>query len=258
MLYLSRFTRYVAIPQHALGFAGVVYFYYHPISWHYFFLVYLCWCLIGVFGVSTVYHKIYAHRSFEVKDSLIPFLYFFTLLGMLSGQGSPLSYAAVHRSYHHPNADLNGFDPHSPNVNSFWHAYYGWHFKMFNYNFRGIKDLIANRFLSFCHKYYYQFFVVFHLLAALVSFKYLVLCVVWPALFHVHQMNILNSFSHKKWFGYRNFESYDKSVNNLVFGILTWGTGFHNNHHALPSAYHNQIKWYEFDPFRWIVPLIKK
>jgi fatty-acid desaturase len=177
---------------------------------------------------------------------------------MLSGQGSPLSYAAIHRTYHHPNADRNEKDPHSPHIGSFWHSYYGWHFKMFNFNMHSIRDLTRSKFLLWCHHNYYAFFLLSHLIIGLISFKVLIFCVVLPSLLHVHEMNVLNSLSHMRWFGYRNFDCDDESVNNVVFGWLSWGTGFHNNHHARPAEWHNQVRWYEFDPFRWIVPLIKK
>lgn len=257
-MYISKFTRTVAIPQNILGVVGVIYFYQNPPSVFWLWSIYFSWVIIGVFGVSTVYHKIYAHRSFEVRESLGVFLKIFTLFGMLCGQGSPLSYAAVHRNFHHPNSDQNERDPHSPKIHSFWHAYYGWHFKRFSYNFSGIRDLLSNRFLVWCHRWYNQFFLGAHIIIGILSFKFLIFCIVLPSLIHIHQMNILNSFSHKLWFGYRNFESEDDSVNNLVFGLLSWGTGFHNNHHAMPMAYHNQVRWYEFDPFKYIVPLIRK
>ncbi|MCJ8277222.1 MAG: fatty acid desaturase [Bdellovibrionales bacterium] len=257
-LYISRFTKYVAVPQHLLGLFGIGYYLIFKGEWSWLLWTYLAWVVIGVFGVSMTYHKIYAHRSFEVKPVFEPLMKFLTLMGMLSGQGSPISYAAVHRCYHHPNSDVNERDPHSPREKGLWHAYYGWHFSVFRFTMNGVRDLTKNKFLSWCHKNYYSFFMISYLIIGLIDLRFLVFCVVFPGLMHVHQMNILNSLSHRRWFGYRNYETEDDSVNNWIFGILTWGTGFHNNHHAHQERFHNQVKWYEFDPFRWIVPLLKK
>lgn len=244
------------LPQHLLGLAGLVYYLTNPPGWEWWAAAYVSWVVLGVFGVSTVYHKIYAHRAFRMKPGFEWLRYALTFAGMLTGQGSPISYAVIHRNYHHPNADRNANDPHSPHTGSLWNAYYGWHFKMFYFSLRDARDLTSQKFLVWCHKNYYRVFLIAYFAVGLISFKVLFFCIVLPGLFHVHQMNILNSFSHLRWFGYRNFEIADHSVNNLVFGWLTWGTGFHNNHHAVPEAWHNQVQWYEFDPFRWIVPVI--
>lgn len=258
MIYLSNHTKLVAIPQHLIGIFGMLYLFINDWDWRYFIWIYLGWVVTGVFGVSLVYHKILSHRSFELKPFLKPFLYFLSYCGMLTGQGSPISYSAVHRGYHHKYSDMTKSDPHSPRIYGFWHAYYGWHFKYHYFSLSSVRDLTADVFLKFSHRNYYKIFIISYIVIGIVSFKFLVLCIALPGLIHVHEMNILNSFSHSKWFGYRNFDTDDDSVNNLFFGVITWGTGFHNNHHANPKRWHNQVRWFEFDPFRFIVPLIKK
>jgi stearoyl-CoA desaturase (delta-9 desaturase) len=252
-MYVSNHTKLVALPQHLLGLFGTIYCILNVWNWSYLLWVYVGWVIIGVFGVSLAYHKIFSHRSFEVKPVLKPLLYTLTYAGMLSGQGSPISYSAVHRCYHHRYADMSPKDPHSPRMYGFWNAYYGWHFKFFYFSLNGVRDLMSNKYLNFSHKHYYKIFIMSYLCIGLISFKFLIFCVVIPGLLHLHEMNILNSFSHSKWFGYRNFDIEDGSVNNLIFGLITWGTGFRNNHHARPEACHNQVRWFEFAPFRYIV-----
>lgn len=257
-VYLSKNFKYIVLPQHLVGLSGALYFLIIKGEWNLLLWSYFSWIIIGVLGVSLVYHKIFSHKSFEPAWYFRPFMYLLTFCGMLSGQGSPLSYSAVHRCYHHPNSDQNESDPHSPEVHGFLNAYYGWHFHPKRITFNGIRDLLDDKILRFCHQNYYSFFWLVFFTSALISPRFLIFCVLIPGMVHLHQMNILNSFSHRKWFGYRNFDIEDHSVNNFIFGILTFGTGFHNNHHAHPKRWHNQVKWFEFDPFRWIVPLIKK
>jgi stearoyl-CoA desaturase (delta-9 desaturase) len=253
-IYLSRFTKAVIIPQNILGVAALAAPFFAPVSAWWLLVRYFGWVILGVFGVSTVFHKYYAHRAFEIKPGLRFLLPAFNYLGMLTGQGSALAYAAVHRGYHHRYADKDPLDPHSPKIHSFWHSYYGWHFKRMSVGLKSVSDLKNDRFLVWTHRNYNTIYLVSLFVVGLFSWRLMLYGIVIPGLIHVHEMNVLNSFSHKRWFGYRNFDVDDDSVNNWIFGILSWGTGFHNNHHASPGAWHNQIKWYEFDPFRWILP----
>lgn len=257
-LYLSKFTRYVTIPQNVLGVAALTIPFFVEVSPWWILGCYIGWVVIGVFGVSTIFHKYYAHRAFEFRPSFRFLAPLFNYLGMLSGQGSVIAYSAIHRGYHHRYADRDKVDPHSPKLHSFWQSYYGWHFTPLVFNLRGVKDLTGDKFLVWSHRHYNKIYLVSLLIIGLVNWKLLLYGIVVPSLIHVHEMNILNSFCHTRRFGYRNFDTPDESVNNWIFGFLTWGTGYHNNHHALPSAWHNQVKWYEFDPFRWLLPFVAK
>lgn len=258
-MYLSKHIKLVLIPQYLFLIIGLLVFLrQEAFSWYWLLIAYVGWVLIGVFGVSTVFHKYYAHQSFVVKPQFQCVLKIFGFLGLLTGQGSILSYCAVHMGYHHKYADQSPNDPHSPRMHSLWHAYYGWHFAENAYFLNSVKRLMRDPFVTWTHKYYYRIFWLSHLAIGLISWKLLLFFIVIPSILHIHEMNILNSFCHLKWFGYRNYNTNDDSVNNWIFGILTWGTGFHNNHHGNPRSFHNQVFWYELDPFKYIIPLIQK
>lgn len=258
-VYLSKHTKRILIPQYVFFFIGITCCaLQNSFTWSWFLASYLGWVLLGVMGVSTAFHKYYAHQSFAVRPQFLWLIRLFGFLGLLTGQGSILSYSAVHIGYHHKYADQSSKDPHSPRFHSLWHAYYGWHFTENAYFLNSVKRLMNDPFVTWSHKYYYRIFWISHLVIGLISWKFLLFFVVIPSLVHINEMNILNSFCHSKWFGYRNFSTNDNSVNNWLFGILTWGTGFHNNHHAKPYSYHNQVYWYEFDPFKYIIPLISQ
>jgi stearoyl-CoA desaturase (delta-9 desaturase) len=253
-LYLSKFTKYIAIPQHLLGVLAIYLFFELQLSWWWLALSYVGWVVLGVFGVSTMYHKYYSHRAFEFKPQYVWVGKLFTLLGALCGQGSPIGYAAVHRLYHHPYADKDERDPHSPHVHGFWHSYYGWHFKPAVFQLRKLKDVLDDTWATWIHKNYYRIWWCGLLMLSVIDWRLALYGMIIPGLIHVHEMNILNSLSHMKWFGYRNFDTDEHSVNNWIFGVLSWGTGYHNNHHAVPNTWHNQVRWFEFDPFRYIMP----
>ncbi len=254
-MYLSRFAKQVIIPQNILGLIAIAAPFFVDVSPFWILVAYIGWILIGALGVSTVFHKFYAHQAFEFRRQFRWLLPVLNYLGMLSGQGSAISYAAVHRCYHHKYADTSSLDPHSPKVHSFWHSYYGWHFQPITFSLKGVSHLLQDPFLVWTHRNYNKIYLVSLVAIGLIEWKLLLYGVIVPSLIHVHEMNILNSFSHLKKFGYRNFSIQDDSVNNWIFGILSWGTGFHNNHHAHPGAWHNQYRWFEFDPFRWILPI---
>ena len=40
--------------------------------------------------------------------------------------------------------------------------------------------------------------------------------------------------------------------------LLTGGEGYHNFHHKFPGDYRNGIKWYHWDPSKWVIYLLSR
>jgi stearoyl-CoA desaturase (Delta-9 desaturase) len=224
------------------------------------------WILTGL-GITIGYHRMLTHRSFETYS---PIHGFWTLMGALAIEGSPLVWVAVHRK-HHQHSDLE-HDPHSPHnhdggfVNwwrGFYHAHMGWLFgKAWSEKTlqQYVPDLMPQRFTVWLDKYYLGVIVatlaIPTAIAGLVTLSWTgaLLGLIWGGLarmFMTHHITwSINSICHL--FGSRDFESGDDSRNNLIFGILGHGEGWHNNHHAFPTSARHGLKWWQFD-LSWII-----
>ena len=72
----------------------------------------------------------------------------------------------------------------------------------------------------------------------------------------LHVTWLVNSASHI-W-GYRNYEIPDNSRNLWWVGLLAWGEGWHNNHHAFPGNARHGHRWWEIDVTYLTIYLMEK
>lgn len=233
------------------------------------------WYLTGL-GITIGFHRMLTHRSFE---TIGPIRWFWTAMGSLAVEGSPTDWCMVHRK-HHQFSDHHG-DPHSPHLHEggfwntlkgFWHSHTGW---LFNSNWskqereKYVPDMLDDPFLNSIDRNY-PWWVVATLViptviggvAALFGPVWSVgaiakgagLGFIWGGLARVclshHMTWSINSICHI--FGSRDFKSSDDSRNNVVFGVLSHGEGWHNNHHAFPTSARHGLKWWQFD-LSWII-----
>ena len=224
------------------------------------------WAITGL-GITIGYHRMLTHRSFE---TFAPIHAFWTLMGALAIEGSPLVWVAVHRK-HHQHSDLQE-DPHSPHnhdgglvnwIRGFYHSHMGWLFGK-AWSERTIQqyapDVTTQRFASMLDKHYVWVILatlaIPTALAGLVTMTWqgALLGLIWGGfarMFMTHHITwSINSICHL--FGTRDFQSGDDSRNNLIFGILGHGEGWHNNHHAFPTSARHGLKWWQFD-LSWII-----
>ena len=208
--------------------------------------VFLYWLATGL-GISLGYHRLHTHRSFVVPR---PLEYFFALCGALTFEGGPISWVATHR-VHHQNSDHDG-DPHTPRDGKWW-SHIGWLVlgESMHSNTRIMSkyapDLARHRFYVWLNNY--------HWVPSLILLPILIACggwsmVMWGLCFRVvfglHATWLVNSATHL-W-GKRRFETRDDSRNNWWVALITFGEGWHNNHHAHPTSARHGLAWYEFDP----------
>ncbi len=251
--YIPKGILLLTIPQTVLGFGVGTYLLASgqaPFLW--LGGAYIAWVLIGVAGVGIFYHKYFAHRAFETYRWVE---YVGAYLGCLAGLGSPLGWSMLHNNHHHQFADKSEDDVHSP-IHGLFRAYMGWQF--FRFDLRLGPSRSALRAPRIFSRHYYLVYWGTALLLFLIHPFAPVFLLFLPGFLHYHIEGFISSFCHVRKFGYRNFDTPDNSVNILWFGIITWGAGFHNNHHGESSSLHHQVKPYELDASRLVMALIPK
>jgi stearoyl-CoA desaturase (Delta-9 desaturase) len=200
-------------------------------------------------GVTVGFHRMLTHRSFR-PHPVVKFI--LLVLGSMAFEGPALEWAATHVK-HHAQSDREG-DPHSP-VDGFFHAHLGWVFKdpMADPKVYA-RHLVNDRIVSFVSKT----FLVWAILALVIPFGIGWLIGGWPLawsallwgglvrMFLTHHVTwSVNSVCHT--FGKRDFETVDRSRNEWVVGLLAFGEGWHNNHHAFPRSAFHGLRWWQFD-----------
>jgi fatty-acid desaturase len=209
----------------------------------------LYWVAVGL-GISMGYHRLHTHRGFKTFRL---FDYFLAVCGTLTLEGGPIFWVATHR-LHHQHSD-QADDPHSPRVGGFW-AHMGWiifgeaHHNDTARMARYAPDLGRDPFYRWLTTYHWVPLTVlgFVLLAiggwGLVNWGIFLRVVVG-----LHSTWLVNSATHM-W-GSRRFATRDDSRNTWWVALLTFGEGWHNNHHAHPTSARHGLAWYEFDA-TWI------
>ena len=216
---------------------------------------FLYWMAIG-WGISLGYHRLHTHRSYKVPLWLE---YFFAVCGTLTLEGGPIFWVATHR-IHHQKSDQAG-DPHSPHDGAWW-AHVGWilfgEAKHNNTILMGryAPDLAKHRFYVWLNNYHWVPIVgLGGLLFAIGGWPMLLWGICLRIVLGLHATWLVNSATHM-W-GKRRFATRDDSRNNWWVALLTFGEGWHNNHHAHPTSARHGLAWYEFDP-SWITLSVLK
>jgi stearoyl-CoA desaturase (delta-9 desaturase) len=211
--------------------------------------IFLTWMCTGL-GISMGYHRLHTHRSYRVPKFME---YFFAVCGALTLEGGPIFWVATHR-LHHQNSDQPG-DPHSPRDGAWW-SHVGWIlFGDTNHNNTRLMskyapDLAKDRFYLWLNNYHWVPSVVLGaLLVALGGLPMLLWGGCFRIVFSLHGTWLVNSATHM-W-GSRRFSTRDDSRNTWWVALITFGEGWHNNHHAHPTSARHGLAWYEFDQ-SWI------
>jgi stearoyl-CoA desaturase (delta-9 desaturase) len=202
-------------------------------------------------GISMGYHRLHTHRSYKVPLWLE---YFFALCGSLTLEGGPIFWVATHR-LHHQFSDLPG-DPHSPNDGAFW-SHVGWIlFGETNHNNTRLMskyapDLAKHPFYVWLNDYHWIPGTVLGLaLLAIGGLPLMLWGICLRVVVGLHATWLVNSATHM-WGG-RRFATRDGSRNNWWVAAISFGEGWHNNHHAHPTSARHGLAWYEFDP-SWLL-----
>lgn len=181
-------------------------------------------CFICLFSSTVVYHRLLSHRSwnaprwYEVVG---------TIIGIFSFTGTPITRTLAHR-YHHQYADQK-LDPHSPRVLGVFLAYFPMLQPEVKMDIRVVADLLRDPVHRFCHIHYFKIVVAVIFTASwLVGPMWTIAAFVAPGALCWMNISICNIFCH---LGRR-----EAIVNSRVLSILTFGEGWHRNHHEVPES----------------------
>ncbi len=220
--------------------------------------------MTGSLGICLGFHRLLTHTGLEVPKWVRNT---FAFIGTMAGEGGPIIWTANHRK-HHAYSDQPG-DPHSPHDGPWWSHAFWLAFNTDNGDREGyvrkwVPDLAKDKFLMFLENWFLAIHIVFS--GAMMAIAYAidgwhlaiswlvwVTCVRMVAVLHTTWF--VNSASHI-W-GYRNYETRDDSRNLWWVGVIAYGEGWHNNHHAHPRLAQHGHKWWEFDMTYQVIRLLK-
>jgi stearoyl-CoA desaturase (delta-9 desaturase) len=211
---------------------------------------------VRMFALTGFYHRYFAHRTFKTSRAV---QFVFAMIGASCVQRGPLWWAAHHR-HHHRHTDTPQ-DPHSPRVHGFLWSHVGWFLtpRNFRTELSRVPDLAKFPELRWLDRYdiaipvvlavcLYGLGVLLHHVAPglgttggqMLIWGFFVSTVV---LFHATVT--INSLAHR--FGNRHYDTKDDSRNNVWLALLTFGEGWHNNHHFFPGSSRQGFRWYQID-----------
>jgi fatty-acid desaturase len=204
----------------------------------------------GGLGICMGYHRLHTHRGFKTFKA---FEYFLAICGTLTLEGGPMFWVATHRLHHQHSDEPN--DPHSPRVSGFW-AHMGWilfgdsHHSDAARMARYAPDLAKDPFYRWLTKFHWVPLTILGLsLLAIGGWGLVNWAIFLRVVIGLHTTWLVNSATHI-W-GRRRFATSDDSRNNWWVALLTFGEGWHNNHHAHPTSARHGLAWYELD-LTWI------
>ncbi|HEX6832991.1 MAG TPA: acyl-CoA desaturase [Rudaea sp.] len=211
---------------------------------------------VRMFAITGFYHRYFSHKAFKTSRAA---QFVFAVVGASGVQRGPLWWAAHHRD-HHRFSDTER-DPHSPLQRGFLHSHLGWFLtgEGFRTNFDAVPDLRRFPELRWLDRYDLAVPVVLAVALFFVG-RWLeqahpqlhtsgAQLLVWgffvSTIVLFHATVTINSLAHR--FGSRRFDTADNSRNNWLLALLTFGEGWHNNHHHFPGSARQGFRWWEFD-----------
>jgi fatty-acid desaturase len=236
----------VALTVFHLGAVAALFFF----SWKaLIFTAILYWMTLS-FGIGMGYHRLLTHRGYQVPKWME---YAFAIFGTMALEGGPIAWVAVHR-IHHQHSDQEG-DPHSP-LDGAWWAHLLWMITgdpLHNQTqvlAKYVPDMAKNRFYVLLSQYHWIPLAISGIIIwATLGFPFVLWMVFLRVTLGLHATWLVNSATHM-W-GKRRFVTRDSSRNSWWVALLTFGEGWHNNHHAHPTSARHGLAWYELD-VSWI------
>jgi stearoyl-CoA desaturase (Delta-9 desaturase) len=220
------------------------------------------WVLFVVFlyanGMSITggYHRLWAHKAYEAHWSL---RLIYLVFGTMALQNSVFAWASGHRT-HHLNVDDVQKDPYSIR-RGFWFAHIGWMIREYESgkpNFANIPDLRRDPMLAFQHRYYLPLALLFNFGLPLLAgwligdlWGTFILAGVLRLVVSHHVTFLINSLAHM-W-GSRPYTDENTARDNPILAFFTYGEGYHNYHHIFAHDYRNGVRWWQWDPTKWLI-----
>ena len=208
-------------------------------------------------SITAGYHRLWAHKTYDAHPAV---QWVFALGGAFALQNSALHWSSDHR-VHHGQVDDPIKDPYAA-TNGFWYSHIGWMLRDYqgkNYgDYSNARDLQRNPIVMFQHRHYMKLVLLTNLgipllLGALFGdiIGMLLLAGVLRLVLSQHFTFFINSLAHI-W-GSRPYTEKNTARDNGFLALFTYGEGYHNFHHIFASDYRNGIRWYQYDPTKWMI-----
>ncbi|WP_298817546.1 acyl-CoA desaturase [Chloroflexus sp.] len=207
--------------------------------------------VISGLGITIGFHRMLTHKSFETSR---PLKALFLIMGCMALEGDPISWASTHIQHHAHSDDEE--DPHSP-LEGLWHSHVGWLFTHKNNIEMYGKWLTKDPTIVWVSKTWYLWAALGILIPTLITGWS---GLIWGGLVRIflthHITWSVNSICHT--FGRRDYNTRDASRNNFIVGLLAFGEGWHNNHHAFPRSAFHGLRWWQIDISAYIIRALEK
>ena len=207
-------------------------------------------------SVTAGYHRLWAHRTYEAST---PLKILYLIFSSMALQNSALVWCSGHR-IHHLHVDDNDRDPYSAG-RGFWFSHIGWMLRYYpsgNPDFANARDLERDPLLAFQHRHYLAIAIGVNvgltvgagLLVGDVWGTFILAGLLRIVVSH-HFTFLINSLAHM-W-GSRPYTDENSARDNPVLAFLTHGEGYHNFHHIFAHDYRNGVRWWQWDPTKWLI-----
>ena len=221
-------------------------------AWVSFFIIFP----LNGLSITAGYHRLWAHRAYEASW---PVRFVLMIFGTMAVQNSILFWSAGHRNHHRFVDDVD-LDPYSAK-RGFWFSHIGWMLRDYpsgHLDYKNVPDLKKDKMVMFQHKHY-------TLLAVLTNFGiplaigymsgdvwgvFLLAGLLRLVISH-HFTFFINSWAHIS--GSQPYTDQNTARDNPVMALFTWGEGYHNFHHIFQYDYRNGVKWWHYDPTKWLI-----
>jgi stearoyl-CoA desaturase (Delta-9 desaturase) len=207
-------------------------------------------------AITGGYHRLWAHRSYDAHWSL---RLFYLLFGTMAMQNSVIVWCSGHRT-HHVHVDDNERDPYSAR-RGFWFSHIGWMLRDYpsgRPDLSNVADLKRDPLLVFQDRHYVPLTVATNfglpIVAGVVFHDFwgmLLLAGVLRLVWAHHVTFFINSLAHM-W-GSRPYNEENSARDNPVVAVITYGEGYHNFHHSFAHDYRNGVRWWQWDPTKWMI-----
>lgn len=217
------------------------------------FLALMTFCEMSI---TAGYHRLWSHGAYKAHPVL---RFIFAMGGACALQNDCLTWAADHRR-HHLHVDDNDKDPYSANK-GFWYAHFEWMIRDFEStkeDLSNVKDLQKDPILVWQRKHYAVLMLLMNVgLPVLLGVLHgdiwgsVLLAGFLRLTLSQHFTYLINSAAH--FWGTRTYDPKQTARDNGFIALFTFGEGYHNYHHTFAWDYRNGIKWYHWDPTKWLI-----
>jgi len=221
----------------------------------------LAFLYLNGMSVTGGYHRLWAHKAYRASPAL---KWFFALWGAGALQNSILIWASDHRR-HHRHVDDDELDPYSAS-RGLWFSHMGWMLRSYKSNeadFSNARDLQRDPVVMFQHRHYVALTTFMNLgLPLLLGLWHgdvvgtVLLVGLLRLVVNHHVTFFINSLAH--YWGSRPYTEANSARDNGFLAFLTYGEGYHNYHHIFQTDYRNGIRWWQWDPTKWMIALCER